>query len=142
MGRLLEAVKNAVEQDNTIIAGTDVVHLQPGHSEEHFAYLGLSRNDLKKLENRGLAIRGYTKNVWLEGEMMPNKRIVPKGVRYHGSGSRVRWMLLAAPMPKEAAPPEVAFSSDLTVEKLQSAVQKMSEMVRDTKVRDDDPVQG
>jgi len=58
--RLVDVVKNALEADNTIVVPINRANGHPGFSEAHFEYIGVNRNDLKKLERAGLALRGYT----------------------------------------------------------------------------------
>jgi hypothetical protein len=117
---LSEKVNLALGQDKAIVCSKHELGTR-GFSEEYLSQLGLGRNDLKRLERLGVAIRMYTKNVWLPGETMPNgkkaegtySQLEVKGnnrkhekkretttiqvpsTTYRGSGSRVQWILLA-----------------------------------------------
>jgi hypothetical protein len=42
----------------------------PGFSAAEYDDLGLDKAKLKKLERLGFALRGYTKNVWLDGDKL------------------------------------------------------------------------
>lgn len=80
--RLIDVVKKALEQDNTLAASKGELEKAVGHTEEYLAYLGLSRNDLKKLERQGLALRGYAQEV--------KKTALGRTVK----GDSVRWILV------------------------------------------------
>jgi hypothetical protein len=101
--RLIDVVKKALEQDNTIAVDISELDKAEGKTEEYMEYLGLKRNDLKKLERAGLALRGYTKNVYLPGDKMPNGKEVPEGSRYHGRGHSLRWLLIGVGGSKDAS---------------------------------------
>ena len=95
-------LEKACHEDNTIVVRPEEAHLHPGFSTDYLESLGISKMDLKLLERIGFAYRGYTKNVWLPGETMPNGKSVPNdedsikhGLRFHGPGHRVRWILVA-----------------------------------------------
>jgi hypothetical protein len=54
--RVAEAIKN----DNTICATLDEIKKEnKGYTTTYMESLGLSKTDLKKLERKGLALRGY-----------------------------------------------------------------------------------
>lgn len=72
--RLVGVVKQALERDRTIAASKAELETSTGKSESEMAAVGLSRNDLKKLERKGLAMRGYA----------PSK-----------SGHQLRWILVS-----------------------------------------------
>lgn len=59
--QLADKVKAALKLDNTIVV--DAANLQDaqGFTEDHMQYLGLDKRDLKNLERKGLAARGYLK---------------------------------------------------------------------------------
>lgn len=90
----VERLKIALEQDASIL--TDKVGLEKheGNSEAYLLSLGLSKGDLRRLEASGIAIRGYTKNIWLPGEQTPRGITVPVGQRYVGRGHHARWVLV------------------------------------------------
>lgn len=93
-----ERVKNACTINNSIIVPVEEF-LSPqfthgGCSLTELKEYGLRKSDLTKLEAKGLAIRTYTKNVWLPGDTLPNKHKVQKGERFTGPGHKVRWLLL------------------------------------------------
>lgn len=94
MSKLLDKVKKALEQDNTIVS-EDPAKAQ-GFSTEYLGYLGLSQSDLKKLERSGMALRGYTQNFYKPGDKLPNGKIAED--LYTGRGHRLRWILT---IPKE-----------------------------------------
>jgi hypothetical protein len=60
-------------------------------------YLGLSKADLKRLERAGMALRGYSQNVFLPGQKMPNGTLVEDkpGVTYRGKGHHALWIIVA-----------------------------------------------
>lgn len=60
--RLVTKVKKALDQDNTIVASLSEIQDAKGFTTEYLNSLGLSTNDLKKLERNGLALRGYNNN--------------------------------------------------------------------------------
>lgn len=91
---LLEKVKNALQADPNISVTIGELLTNPGFEESYLSLLGLDRSDLKKLERMGLAIRGYSKNIWGPGEQLPNGNIVKEKETYRGSGHRVRWLLV------------------------------------------------
>jgi hypothetical protein len=94
---LRERVAKALEQDNTLVVDRKDAHKCPGFTTQYMEYLGIKKSDLKRLERAGLALRGYTKNVWLAGEKMPDGRIVEDNpfVSYHGRGHHPMWILIA-----------------------------------------------
>lgn len=77
--QLAQRLRKAIEEDPGIICARKDVHKHPGVAESHLEWLGLSRNDLKRLERFGLALRAYTKNVWLPGEVLPNGKVADGG---------------------------------------------------------------
>lgn len=95
MSKLLDRVIAACEINNCIVVDRREARQHPGFALEYFERLGLSKADLKRLESKGLALRGYTKNVWLAGEKTPNGKEVPEGYIAKGTGHRVRWILIA-----------------------------------------------
>lgn len=72
--RLIGVVKKALHEDNSIAVSKAELEQATGKTEEQMAAIGLSRNDLKKLERKGLALRGYA----------PTKR-----------GHQLRWILVS-----------------------------------------------
>ncbi len=91
---LIDRLALALQRDHKITAIRGQEHLAEGVSTAYMQALGLSKIDLKRLESNGFALRGYTKNVWLEGETLPNGKLVAAGKRFHGRGHAVRWLLL------------------------------------------------
>lgn len=91
---LQRRLDQAINNDNTILVTREDLGTVQGFPLEHFLYLGLRKSDLKKLESQGKAIRGYTKNVWLPGEKLPNGREVRPNLKYHGKGSKLKWILI------------------------------------------------
>lgn len=79
---LLDKVKKALDQDNTIVTILSKIAEAKGFTTEYMNYLGLTTNDLKKLERNGLALRGYTNNP---------KTTTLGTVK---SGNQVMWVLL------------------------------------------------
>ena len=57
--------------------------------------LGLTKKDLKKLQEAGFAFEARTKNIWLPGEHTPDGKQVPSDSRAVGRGSKNRYWLLA-----------------------------------------------
>lgn len=51
-------VKHAIQEDSSVAAFPTTLENHQGTSEERFKELGLTRDDLKRLERCGLAIRG------------------------------------------------------------------------------------
>jgi len=72
--RLVDVVKNALHEDNTIAVSKAELEQATGKTEAQMAAVGLSRNDLKKLERKGLELRGYA----------PTKK-----------GHQLRWILVS-----------------------------------------------
>lgn len=95
MSKLHDKVKAALETDNSIVVSREELGKHPGFTQKYMEELGLSKVDLKKLERKGLAVRGYTKNTWNPGETMPNQRVVEQGAQYFGRGHRPMWVLIA-----------------------------------------------
>jgi hypothetical protein len=99
---LRDRLRLALSQDQNIVVSAEEALTHPGFPVDHFEELGLTKTDLKKLNRIGAALRGYTKNVWLPGETMPNGVTVPTdkpGIQYRGNGHRVRWVLIAKEEP-------------------------------------------
>lgn len=67
-----------------------------GYTTEAMGYMGIDKQALKTLERAGMAIRGYTKNVYLPGETRPDKTVIPADANYteRGNGHTVRWILV------------------------------------------------
>lgn len=76
MGKLYDRIANALKQDNTIAVRADALEKVQGFPVEYFEYLGITKGDLRKLEAKGLALRGYS----------PTQK-----------GNLVRWVLVAEP---------------------------------------------
>lgn len=95
---LFKRVQAALEKDMHIVVPRDQVQKSLGYSLKHFEELGLSKTDLKQLESQNLAQRGYLKNRWVEGEMLPNGTLVGKDQIFNGTGHQVRWILLCDPV--------------------------------------------
>lgn len=85
---------NALNEDNTILVSSADLSKSSGFKLDHFQYLGLRESDLKRLESFGMARRGYSKNEWRVGETLPNGNTVPEGLKYRGTGSTVKWILV------------------------------------------------
>lgn len=60
MQRLFEKLKAAIEADPEVIVPKDKLGESEGYNLAYWDVLGLSKTDMKKLERKGLAIRGYT----------------------------------------------------------------------------------
>lgn len=58
--KLAERVAAALYADNTIAITKKELETAEGYREDYLNNLGLSKQDLKTLENAGLAVRGYT----------------------------------------------------------------------------------
>jgi len=78
---LLQKVKAAAAKDPSVICAPENLDSAPGYSEAYFQFLGLDAGDLKSLEARKLAIRGYKD--------------------FH-SGRQVRWTLVTQVPTEEA----------------------------------------
>lgn len=72
--RLIDVVQKALAADPKIAVDKAELEHSSGHTEDYMQSIGLTRNDLKKLERQGLAMRGYAK---------PNKK-----------GHQVMWVLV------------------------------------------------
>lgn len=70
---LFNRLKEALHQDNSITCTKEELNMAKGFSTEYLESLGLRKADLKKLERKGLAVRGYTQS--------------PKG-------NRTRWIIV------------------------------------------------
>lgn len=92
---LVQRTVEAVNIDPQIVKSRKEAETFPGFTTEYMASIGLSKSDLKKLVQKGLALRGYSKNTWLAGETLPDGKIVPEGQRYEGRGRRLAWVLLS-----------------------------------------------
>lgn len=92
--RLYKVVQAAITKDPKIVVHESDANLHPGFTEEYMDAAGLNRSDLKRLERKGLALRGYSKNVWTAGETV-NGHLVENDAFYVGKGHQVRWLLLA-----------------------------------------------
>jgi hypothetical protein len=90
--RVLAATNLAPE----VVVAKDRLAGVEGFSTAFMNHVGLTTSDLKKLERNGLAMRGYTKNVWRAGELLPNGKRVEDDpfVSYRGKGHSVVWVLL------------------------------------------------
>jgi hypothetical protein len=82
VSKLTEKVKVALEQDNTLVVTKEDLNNTSGFTEAHMAQCGLSKQDLKHLESRGMARRGYVK--------------IPRGNLHEGSTTQLRWILIGA----------------------------------------------
>lgn len=69
---LMDRVREAVEHDPGICVTRAQAGTHKGFSDAYMEAHGLELQDLKRLERKGLALRGYTKNVWLPGERTKN----------------------------------------------------------------------
>jgi hypothetical protein len=90
---LRDRLNLALGQDPRLVIDRKEAETHPGFPIEYFEELGMNRSDLKKLVAKGLALRGYTKNVWAPGEPLPNGR--EADAYYHGRGRRDRYVLIA-----------------------------------------------
>ncbi len=87
--RLVQVVKDALANDNTIVVPSNRIEGAKGFTEAHMEYIGLKRNDLKKLERHGLALRGYGTHV----TQSKLGRQVAK--------TQTMWILVGAAIPEE-----------------------------------------
>lgn len=71
------------------------IYDHPGSTENILEQYGLGRKELRRLEKLGHAVRARTKNVWTNGEKLPNGREVELGSSYRGHGFQLRWILVA-----------------------------------------------
>jgi hypothetical protein len=77
---LAERVAKAIYLDNTAVVSRSELATAEGLSEVKFTYLGLSKQDLKRLERAGVAVRGYQKH--------------RKGIIHRGSELKRVWVLV------------------------------------------------
>jgi hypothetical protein len=77
---LAERVAKAIYLDNTAVVSRNELTTAEGLSEVSFNNLGLSKQDLKRLERAGVAIRGYSKHM--------------KGSIHRGSELKRVWVLV------------------------------------------------
>lgn len=91
---LIQRVVEATNIDPNIIKSKSEAQTFPGYTTEYMQTLGLSKSDLKKLANKGLALKGYTKNEWKAGEVLPDGKTAQEGYIYSGRGRRLAWVLL------------------------------------------------
>lgn len=117
--KALEAYRDAVKSNPEIVTTKDNVRNHPGNTEEQLEALGLTPRHLLRLSRMGLALKGYTQNIyppkedekdaWAEvpvvytddfvddrGYERTQKRVeVEKRPRYwyRGKGMRTRWIL-------------------------------------------------
>lgn len=90
--KLLERLNLALGQDATIVTDVEGAKEHKGNTTEYLVSLGLEKQDLKRLERNGLAIRARTYNGQMHfKEEGQNIRIS----RQFGPGSRIKWILLA-----------------------------------------------
>lgn len=101
MSRLVDRVKRALEINKNIAVDISELGTARGFTQNEMAELGLSKVDLKKLERKGLAARGYTKNTWGAGETLPSGKEVPLGSHFNGKGHHPMWILVGKGLPKE-----------------------------------------
>jgi len=81
---LRQRLKEALIVDPTLVVPQEQLQAHPGIVLTRFEYVGLTSSDLKKLEHKGMAMRGYTQNLFSTSE----------GFKVYGSGTQVRWVLL------------------------------------------------
>lgn len=79
MSTFKDRVKEALHEDSSIAVTKGELSQTQGFSTEYLGILGLKQSDLKKLERKGLAVRGYLK--------------VSKGSIFKGSEYQKRWVL-------------------------------------------------
>lgn len=95
MRECVRVLTEAINADPAIITTRDLIMTHPGNIPENLGRLGLTKQHLRRLERMGLAIRAYTKNIWLPGESAPDGKEIKKGMTARGRGHRVRWLLFA-----------------------------------------------
>lgn len=79
---IVEKVKQAVQADPSIVTPLSKIGEAHGNTLARLEQLGLTKQDLKRLEVWKLALRGYTMNY-------DEKR------KKHGPGHNVRWLIIA-----------------------------------------------
>ena len=93
----VQRMKAAIELEPAIVATTEDIRSgkHPGVTLGAMLALGITKKDLKKLQEAGFAFEARTRNVWLPGENTPDGKQVPEGSRAVGGGSRVLYWLIA-----------------------------------------------
>lgn len=91
---LKERINLVLSQNPEMVVSRAEAQNHPGFTAEQYAELGLDKAQLKKLEAKGFALRGYTKNVWTEGDTLPNGKKADG--RYHGKGHKAKYILVVA----------------------------------------------
>jgi hypothetical protein len=87
-------LRAAIEADPSIVRESGQVVPHSGFRQDYLMSLGLLKSDLKKLERGGMAVRQYSKNIWVPGETLPNGSTVEDGKWAKGPGHRVLWNIL------------------------------------------------
>lgn len=92
--KALERLTLALGQDSSIATTQDGLMEHPGNDPKYLDALGLENRYLKDLEKMGKAIKTYTKNIWVPGEVDPDGFRVQPGSTHRSTGMKVRWLLL------------------------------------------------
>lgn len=74
---LVEKINFALSKEPNLLVPRQDTFKHQGYPESYFDALGITRSDLKRMERIGFALRGYTKNAWFPGDIMPNGRPAP-----------------------------------------------------------------
>ncbi len=96
MRTLYQRVEAALKQDPSLVVKYDQVDQYLGFPVPHYNALGLHKSDLKRLERKGLAVRGYVpRNPVYDFIRDPKDPTGPKvkTMRKH-SGYEVRYILV------------------------------------------------
>lgn len=93
-GELREKLNKFAEERPDLVTTIDKIFEHPGLTTSDVEHYGFSKQDLKRLEKLGLAVRARTKNVWVTGETLPSGYIVNQGESFRGKGSKAMWLLV------------------------------------------------
>lgn len=94
MRECVQMLNIAISQDPTICTTRADIENHNGNDPAYLDSLGLTEKHLRRLEKMGLAVRGYTRNIWYPGEKAPNEKEPKPGNSIRGSGHHVKWLLI------------------------------------------------
>jgi len=75
--RVLEKLKQIAKKHPEILVKREDLEKANGFTLATLEAMGFEKRDLIKLEHLGVALRGYSQNVWKPGEIMPNGKVTP-----------------------------------------------------------------
>jgi len=75
--RVINKLLEIAEKHPEILVKKEDLSKAEGFSLPYYKSIGLGKNDLRRLERLGVAIRGYSQNIWVSGDTLPNGKVVP-----------------------------------------------------------------